>query len=163
EAAPRPICAEVAAWRQLRVQGRALHDRERAAPAPALEHTRTPAVCNQHPGTSRFHRHTSPPDPVGLLSLVDLQTPPKDSSFGQRQISTGTELSVSTRVAWLPSRSLESPRRPWEAITIRSQPLALAAATMPSAGKSLMCSVSLGTPASQAAALTPARMRLAFS
>ena len=40
---------------------------------------------------------------------------------------TGIALKVTTLVAWLPSSTLEMPRRPWEAMTIRSQPLSLAA------------------------------------
>lgn len=42
-----------------------------------------------------------------------------------RQISTGTVLCVTTLLAWLPRRSRATPRRPWEAITIRSQPRCL--------------------------------------
>jgi len=34
------------------------------------------------------------------------------STLGYRQISTGTELNVSTRVAWLPSSKRARPRRP---------------------------------------------------
>jgi hypothetical protein len=78
-------------------------------------------------------------------------------------VSTGTVLSVSTRVAWLPSRTRASPRRPWEAMTMRSQPLALAVSMMPSAGKSFARTVSHATSCFIAAALTSPRIRAAFS
>ena len=43
-------------------------------------------------------------------------------------------LRTSTSCATLPSRMRPSPRRPWEAMTIRSQSFFLAASKMPSAG-----------------------------
>lgn len=52
----------------------------------------------------------------------------------QRQIRTGIGLCVTTLWAWLPSRSRDSPRWPWEAITMRSHDRAFAASSMPSAG-----------------------------
>jgi hypothetical protein len=47
---------------------------------------------------------------------------------------TGTLERVSTSVAWLPSRSFASPRRPCEPITMRSQPDCSAVSRIPSAG-----------------------------
>src|SRR5581483_7075025 len=88
---------------------------------------------------------------------------PGDGPRAQRQIRTGTELSVSTRIAWLPSRTLASPRLPCDDMTMRSQPLALAVSMMASAAKSLACTVSQATPAALAAALTSPRMRAASS
>ncbi len=64
----------------------------------------------------------------------------------QRQISTGTVECVSTRTAWLPSSTRDRPRRPCDAMTIRSQPLSLAVRMMPSAGNSVTCTVSHATP-----------------
>ena len=51
-----------------------------------------------------------------------------------RTMRVGTLLCVSTSFAWLPMRSRSRPRRPCEAMTIRSQPRSLAVAMMPSAG-----------------------------
>jgi hypothetical protein len=73
-------------------------------------------------------------------------------TVGQRQISTGTALDVSTRVAWLPSRTRPSPRRPWEAMTDEVATLALAVSMMPSAGKSFTRTVSQATSCFFAAA-----------
>jgi hypothetical protein len=53
----------------------------------------------------------------------------------QRQIKTATGLCATTLEATLPSSSLAKPRRPWEAMTITSQPLSFAAAMIPSSGK----------------------------
>ena len=51
-----------------------------------------------------------------------------------RTMRAGTLLCVSTSFAWLPSRMRLIPRRPCDAITIRSQAFCVAAAMMPSAG-----------------------------
>ena len=75
---------------------------------------------------------------------------------------TGIALKVTTLVAWLPSSILEMPRRPWEAMTIRSQPLSLAVSRIPSAGYlSLLCMVVQATPILLAVCVTPQRIRLA--
>ena len=51
-----------------------------------------------------------------------------------RTISAGTLLYARTSLAWLPSTKRLKPRRPCEAITMRSQPCFSAVAMIPSAG-----------------------------
>ena len=51
-----------------------------------------------------------------------------------RTISAGTLLYARTSLAWLPSTKRPKPRRPCEAITMRSQPCFSAVAMIPSAG-----------------------------
>src|SRR5262245_44977741 len=72
-------------------------------------------------------------------------------------------LKVRTSTAWLPSSRRATPRRPCEAITIKSQSLALAVARMPSAGKSLTCTVSQAIAKVCASACTLDRISFARS
>src|SRR6516165_3638524 len=75
-----------------------------------------------------------------------------------RTTTTGIVLSVSTLTVSLPRTIAETPRRPWEAITIASHPLALAISMIATYGCS--CSTgttSQGTPAFVAASFATLR------
>lgn len=54
---------------------------------------------------------------------------------GHRTTSTGMAAVATTSAVWLPSISRLKPLRPWDDMTIRSQPCSLAASIMPSAGR----------------------------
>src|SRR5262249_34558115 len=66
--------------------------------------------------------------------LFESRPPERGASRSHRTINAGTLQWVSTSYAWLPSNSRETPRRPCEAMTIKSHPFSLAVATIPSAG-----------------------------
>src|SRR5262249_37698727 len=88
---------------------------------------------------------------------------PKGTPLGTpyRTISAGTLLWVSTSLAWLPRSNRLTPRRPCEAMTIRSQPLCSAVSMMPSAGcLSRACTVSQLTPFDFAASAACVRIWL---
>src|SRR5215475_12175881 len=67
-------------------------------------------------------------------SLFESRPPERGASRSHRTINAGTLQWVSTSYAWLPSNSRETPRRPCDAMTIKSHPFPLAVATIPSAG-----------------------------
>ncbi len=70
-------------------------------------------------GGNRLHR-----------SMPGTLTPRQGPSLGQRRTRTGTLLWVSTLVVSLPISTPRAPRRPCEAIMMRSQPLFSAASTI---------------------------------
>src|SRR6516162_4705556 len=75
-----------------------------------------------------------------------------------RTTTTGMLLWVSTLTVSLPSTTAETPRRPWEAITIASHPLFLAVSIIVSYGCSCStCTTSQGTPAAVAASFAALR------
>src|SRR5215510_12559677 len=78
-------------------------------------------------------------------------------------MSTGTELSLTTFVAWLPSNKRAIPRLPCDPITMRSQALAFAVSMIASAGKLVTCNVPQSTPIVSASARTSASIFAASS
>src|SRR5262249_39361016 len=75
-----------------------------------------------------------------------------------RTTTTGILLWVSTLTVSLPSTTAETPRRPWEAITIASHPLFRAVSIIASWGCACStCTTSQGTPAAAAASVATLR------
>jgi hypothetical protein len=70
----------------------------------------------------------------GGSCVAESRPPKRGASRSHRTINAGTLQWVSTSYAWLPSKSRETPRRPCDAMTIKSHPFSLAVATIPSAG-----------------------------
>ena len=89
------------------------------------DHRQLPAAIAPRPGTSRSAT-------IGGADRVFALGPAVGSNFGQRQASqrstrTGILVCVRTLMVSLPSRRPRMPRLPWEAMTMRSQPLFSAA------------------------------------
>src|ERR1051325_3011588 len=70
-----------------------------------------------------------------LLPREALRVTGPERQPSHRTISTGTVQWVRTSWAWLPSNRRDMPRRPWDAITIKSHPLSLAIASQASVSK----------------------------
>src|SRR5262249_29032466 len=128
--------------RTLRVEAHA--DRRRADRGPMLVIAGlTFALCSRaRAGRARCgardrRPHTQRPERSQRLDHHLLDVPAADMTC-QRQTRAGIVLRVTTSFAWLPRIKRPRPRRPCDAITIRSQPRALAVSIIPSAGNRLI-------------------------
>src|SRR6516225_4146899 len=100
-----------------------------------------------------MHRDTCHP-----CTGTDYEAAKYFDAFWPRTTITGTVLWVSTFTVSLPSTIAETPRRPCEAITIASHPLALAVSMIATYGCSCStCTTLQGTPAFVAASFATSR------
>ena len=85
----------------------------------------TAGVPREEPGGSEPDQDTVACSNAAFVSLTACCS--RVPSLGSRYTNTGIDEWVRTLTVWLPSIAAESPRRPCDAITTRSQPFASAA------------------------------------